>query len=140
MLDSPDNSQFLIIFYFFFFFKQKTAYEMRISDWSSDVCSSDIASSRSRSPWITAFACTISVYSRACGASSRWNTRQWVSVQSIIGATDRRNDAAPGCGLGGGWPGTDLDRKSVVAGKRGSGRVDLGGRGLLNKKKKTNHT
>src|SRR3546814_20817187 len=28
----------------FFFFKQKTAYEMRISDWSSDVCSSDLAS------------------------------------------------------------------------------------------------
>src|SRR3546814_7624387 len=27
---------------FFFFFKQKTAYEMRISDWSSDVCSSDV--------------------------------------------------------------------------------------------------
>src|SRR3546814_8024225 len=28
--------------WFFFFFKQKTAYEMRISDWSSDVCSSDL--------------------------------------------------------------------------------------------------
>src|SRR3546814_5180625 len=28
---------------FLFFFKQKTAYEMRISDWSSDVCSSDLA-------------------------------------------------------------------------------------------------
>src|SRR3546814_7649578 len=32
------DSYFLI----FFFFKQKTAYEMRISDWSSDVCSSDL--------------------------------------------------------------------------------------------------
>src|SRR3546814_2263105 len=31
-----------MIFIFFFFFKQKTAYEMRISDWSSDVCSSDL--------------------------------------------------------------------------------------------------
>src|SRR3546814_15746430 len=30
------------VFLFFFFFKQKTAYEMRISDWSSDVCSSDL--------------------------------------------------------------------------------------------------
>src|SRR3546814_5932398 len=29
-------------FLVFFFFKQKTAYEMRISDWSSDVCSSDL--------------------------------------------------------------------------------------------------
>src|SRR3546814_2922772 len=33
---------FLLLFFFFFFFKQKTAYEMRISDWSSDVCSSDL--------------------------------------------------------------------------------------------------
>src|SRR3546814_3990167 len=31
------------IFGLFFFFKQKTAYEMRISDWSSDVCSSDLS-------------------------------------------------------------------------------------------------
>src|SRR3546814_2330614 len=31
-----------IICIVFFFFKQKTAYEMRISDWSSDVCSSDL--------------------------------------------------------------------------------------------------
>src|SRR3546814_4753574 len=31
------------LFLLFFFFKQKTAYEMRISDWSSDVCSSDLA-------------------------------------------------------------------------------------------------
>src|SRR3546814_7350416 len=30
----------------FFFFKQKTAYEMRISDWSSDVCSSDLDRAR----------------------------------------------------------------------------------------------
>src|SRR3546814_5450326 len=31
------------MWYYFFFFKQKTAYEMRISDWSSDVCSSDLS-------------------------------------------------------------------------------------------------
>src|SRR3546814_4364995 len=33
---------FYCSFFVFFFFKQKTAYEMRISDWSSDVCSSDL--------------------------------------------------------------------------------------------------
>src|SRR3546814_6397151 len=33
----------ILVGVFFFFFKQKTAYEMRISDWSSDVCSSDLA-------------------------------------------------------------------------------------------------
>src|SRR3546814_13396642 len=32
----------LVVFFFFFFFKQKTAYDIRISDWSSDVCSSDL--------------------------------------------------------------------------------------------------
>src|SRR3546814_4394026 len=32
----------LVGYVFFFFFKQKTAYELRISDWSSDVCSSDL--------------------------------------------------------------------------------------------------
>src|SRR3546814_6181987 len=31
-----------MLLFLFFFFKQKTAYEMRISDWSSDVCSSDL--------------------------------------------------------------------------------------------------
>src|SRR3546814_4509967 len=37
---------FVCVLCFFFFFKQKTAYEMRISDWSSDVCSSDLAGHR----------------------------------------------------------------------------------------------
>src|SRR3546814_12273673 len=45
---------FLFMFYlafvlfFFFFFKQKTAFEMRISDWSSDVCSSDLSRAGTR--------------------------------------------------------------------------------------------
>src|SRR3546814_7910121 len=48
----------------FFFFKQKTAYEMRISDWSSDVCSSDLsarptASLNCRAAGFTAQACAI---------------------------------------------------------------------------------
>src|SRR3546814_9168082 len=37
---------FLFLVMFVFFFKQKTAYEMRISDWSSDVCSSDLVGNR----------------------------------------------------------------------------------------------
>src|SRR3546814_2843519 len=39
------------LFVVFFFFKQKTAYEMRISDWSSDVCSSDLPSC-ARQSWV----------------------------------------------------------------------------------------
>src|SRR3546814_8666765 len=38
------------LFNCFFFFKQKTAYEMRISDWSSDVCSSDLRRRRPSIP------------------------------------------------------------------------------------------
>src|SRR3546814_8450664 len=41
-----DEVQGLDFVFMFFFFKQKTAYEMRISDWSSDVCSSDLAHRR----------------------------------------------------------------------------------------------
>src|SRR3546814_1582765 len=47
---------YMIIFILFFFFKQKTAYEMRISDWSSDVCSSRSTTSGVRVPnvdWIS---------------------------------------------------------------------------------------
>src|SRR3546814_9966832 len=38
--------------FLFFFFKQKTAYEMRISDWSSDVCSSDLSILFPNQRWI----------------------------------------------------------------------------------------
>src|SRR3546814_4117715 len=41
----------IIVSVLFFFFKQKTAYEMRISDWSSDVCSSDLSSARGLGPY-----------------------------------------------------------------------------------------
>src|SRR3546814_8854938 len=55
-----------VLLFCFFFFKQKTAYEMRISDWSSDVCSSDLImggqrldgrSASSRRAWRTLRAC-----------------------------------------------------------------------------------
>src|SRR3546814_4537622 len=49
--------------YLFFFFKQKTAYEMRISDWSSDVCSSDLTGSSRLWGEIV------------CGASTDWRSR-----------------------------------------------------------------
>src|SRR3546814_16681228 len=43
-----DSRSFRVLFVVFVFFKQKTAYEMRISDWSSDVCSSDLLPSYGR--------------------------------------------------------------------------------------------
>src|SRR3546814_8046128 len=48
----------------FFVFKQKTAYEMRISDWSSDVCSSDLRRSATR----TASGRQVTAVARACDA------------------------------------------------------------------------
>src|SRR3546814_10690130 len=54
----------------FFFFKQKTAYDMRISDWSSDVCSSDL--------WMPA--------SAPCnGPSTRWPRRARCSRSGVGG-------------------------------------------------------
>src|SRR3546814_11191030 len=62
------RSFFSVVFFFyvFFFFKQNTAYEMRISDWSSDVCSSDVAdSSRPSLPPIRAAASHLRGISRS---------------------------------------------------------------------------
>src|SRR3546814_8491382 len=67
---------FVCFLHFFFFFKQKTAYEMRISDWSSDVCSSDLPTLRplktrpfrsvspSAATWSVRSACRTAVFSR----------------------------------------------------------------------------
>src|SRR3546814_2173120 len=43
LFNLPARRIYPFVYVSFFFFKQKTAYEMRISDWSSDVCSSDLA-------------------------------------------------------------------------------------------------
>src|SRR3546814_10129409 len=53
-----------------FFFKQTTAYEMRISDWSSDVCSSDLRSWLSRSGCRRLAACDRYQYHRHAAAAS----------------------------------------------------------------------
>src|SRR3546814_3093441 len=56
---------FKFVLCFFFFFKQKTAYEMRISDWSSDVCSSDLSWRGPRS----AGGAAASIGPTSCGAT-----------------------------------------------------------------------
>src|SRR3546814_10571093 len=52
----------------FFFFKQKTAYEMRISDWSSDVCSSDLTPDSAGT--MTAIATGVKTHIGAIGVSA----------------------------------------------------------------------
>src|SRR3546814_17709015 len=63
----------LSLFLLFFFFKQKTAYEMRISDWSSDVCSSDLRAARS-----------------ASASAKRKSTGSQVSSENAVGSCARK--------------------------------------------------
>src|SRR3546814_17220221 len=103
---------------FFFFFKQKTAYEMRISDWSSDVCSSDLVPSAKRSP---------STKSRSKSEPSVFRSSNAKTGRKIF-CTSRICSPMP-------ISAPVLDRKSVVSGKSVSVRVDLGGLRIINKKK-----
>src|SRR3546814_3303648 len=96
-----------------FFFQQKTAYEMRISDWSSDVCSSDLrfgGLGRGRG---------LRLYHRrrrVAGAGGRGGEARGL---------DRRGGRRLRCGR---RRGADRDRKSGGEGKRVVGRGVLGGR------------
>src|SRR3546814_1511863 len=75
----------LILYLLFFFFKQKTAYEMRISDWSSDVCSSDLSTSwRSEVMKASRWACGIGCRIRSCArATPGFAVRSWASPSDV---------------------------------------------------------
>src|SRR3546814_1627802 len=110
--------------YLFFFFKQKTAYEMRISDWSSDVCSSDLTLSStlisiSSSCLLAGFAAPV-VISRLVGEAHEPVDR--VRIHHRVAARGLFERPA------------EQDRKRVVLGKRVSVRVNLGGRRFFQKK------
>src|SRR3546814_4273279 len=64
----------VVRFVFVFFFKQKTAYEMRISDWSSDVCSSDLW--QRRAGRVVAIGCAVA----AGGLLLIWARAAWVAA------------------------------------------------------------
>src|SRR3546814_13010550 len=86
----------------FFFVKQKTAYEMRISDWSSDVCSSDLRTCRARlfggpaAGWFLFFGYQLFIILAATGylagitqgreyAEPEWYTDLWRSEERRVG-------------------------------------------------------
>src|SRR3546814_7762345 len=105
----------------FFFFKQKTAYEMRISDWSSDVCSSDLR------------------HGAELASRRRWRRR------SGRGSDPHRGHRQGGAGAARPRTGrcaphrharAEAARKSVVEGKSVSVRVDPGGSRIIKKKSK----
>src|SRR3546814_12589408 len=128
---------FVFIVCVFFFFKQKTAYEMRISDWSSDVCSSDLSHSLRPRQWAV----------RAL-PSPAWSARIPLGRRTVVGhgssaMARRARKADPGRGARprGDRPhhaGQYRMRQSVAWGKRVSVRVAHGGRRII--KQQTNTT
>src|SRR3546814_20781404 len=117
----------------FFFCKQKTAYEMRISDWSSDVCSSDLYQAAEPPELVRAIGCS-------CVASP--------VAQALVGAAQpvpvpeiEAEVAVIVTVMAVMMAGRDQpfsDRQSVVSGKGVSVRVALGGRRNITTKNK-NH-
>src|SRR3546814_12457130 len=127
-----------------FFFKQKTAYEMRISDWSSDVCSSDlfdVVVLFSGMPGaffelgfdggidVDVIALGLAAHAPEAHAQPRQRLAQAVTFEPGDGSLglDRRIDflhGAPVVAVG-------LDRQSVGEGKRVAEREVSGGRGNL---------
>src|SRR3546814_16147734 len=91
-----------------FLFKQKTAYELRISDWSSDVCSSDLPKNGK-----------ITISSPVARALIGKCEGDEVEVRAPTGIRT--------------FELLRIDRKSVVSGKSVSVRVDLGGGRIINK-------
>src|SRR3546814_5343494 len=90
--------------YVFFFFKQKTAYEMRISDWSSDVCSSDLLRDRGG---------RVELRGEAAVAPGALRPRDGAKVGELVGAVDGR------AGVGRGHAGRRGGRRRGRSGRRG---------------------
>src|SRR3546814_14462825 len=129
--------------FLFFFFKQKTAYEMRISDWSSDVCSSDLPhgprrvlrderNGQTRKPTLErAGGHGISPGDYRAGSCVGHLRTGGMPPRKAIGretwGKPRRQPAARLHNMR--MPGGGVDRESGVLGKSVQGRVDPGCRG-----------
>src|SRR3546814_2550102 len=82
VLDGMDIWWFSVLY-----FKQKTAYDVRISDWSSDVCSSDLPPYVSRYPAIVWRLASICVQSRS--VKKRWSSAG--NVMPVMSRSDRKS-------------------------------------------------
>src|SRR3546814_17888282 len=111
----------MVAYLVIFFFKQKAAYEMRISDWSSDVCSSDLVLLHPTADQTQRFA---DGERRATRRALRdWQRLRAGGTLPTLQALSPLLDFVA-------WE----DRTSAVSGKSVSERVDLGGRRILQKK------
>src|SRR3546814_11822190 len=111
----------------FFFFKQKTAYDMRISDWSSDVCSSDLFRGTGTR-----------IHRQSIRRLDGFFGHCWLSALFPDGRAFGCLAYPPRSGES--EYSYNEDRKSVVEGKSVSVRVDLGGRRFMKKKKRNKTT
>src|SRR3546814_17646150 len=114
----------------FFFFKQKTAYEMRISDWSSDVCSSDLID-------ILAIEGLLDIIGDPTREPLKLGGHQCAYTAGLAAFTGLVAALARAARDGDGE--IVEDRQSVVSGKSVSVRVDLGGRRTITKKQIQQH-
>src|SRR3546814_18844361 len=124
----------------FFFFKQKTAYDMRISDWNSAVCSSDLDAGASRG---RAFANALA----PADFTGKWTglaapDRRLTAVTAAELATPAEEAQAIALALRAALEEPGKARKSGVSGESVSVRVDLGGRRIIKKqiKMRITHT
>src|SRR3546814_18387440 len=115
-------------------FKQKPAYEMRISDWSSDVCSSDLPRVDARAGEIEplgaaeARADDGAVFAQTKGEAAAGGPR-------FFGGDRRAEERVIRIEIVDPRRGDQVDRKSVVEGQSVAVRVDLGGRCIMQKNK-----
>src|SRR3546814_4235331 len=100
----------------FFFFKQKTAYEMRISDWSSDVCSSD------RPPALVDAVVEVEEF-QVLELQPRGREQLFADADMVVHRPAHVEEHQH-----------LEDRNSVVSGKSVSVSLDLGGRRIIKKK------
>src|SRR3546814_5826227 len=114
------------MFRWFFFFKQKTAYEMRISDWSSDVCSSDLLAVGQ-----DAVVQHGGDDALALDPLDLQLHQAVVEQQDVAGVDVARQAEVADADLAFVAGRRVGDRKSVVSGKSGSVSVDIGGRRIL---------
>src|SRR3546814_18545952 len=113
----------------FFFFKQKTAYEMRISDWSSDVCSSDLDDHVAAVEQCQGLALARQAHAdRAMQQVPVEGVHRLAEFEHyVLGDVDQQRHRADAAAA--------PDRKSVGEGKSVAVRVDLGGRRIIKKNK-----
>src|SRR3546814_17972080 len=117
MLMVVDHDMCISLLFLFFFFKQKTAYELRISDWSSDVCSSDLLSADG---WMD-----------VCRIAGQQHPPDPIAFGEPGGIPEA---GQPARGVHAEIGSGDGDRQSVGWGKSVSVSVDLGGRRIIQTK------